>query len=603
MFVMVSVVALAVHVYSTEYLRDDPRYARYFAYLSLFGFAMLGLVAAADLVMLFVCWELVGLCSYLLIGLHFEEPSNADAATKAFLVNRVGDVGLLVGIGLLWSALGTTDIATINGALRDGGGGSVPSWLVVAAGLGVFVGCVGKSAQFPLHVWLPDAMAGPTPASALIHAATMVAAGVYLVGRLYPLFTDGVLLVIAYTGGVTLLFGASVALVQTDYKKVLAYSTVSQLGFMMLGLGVGGWAAGLFHLLTHGCFKALLFLGAGSVYRATHTYEMPALGGLGRKLPWTAATMLAATLAIAGVPFFSGFYSKDAILAASLTRVFMVEGGRAHLLLFLMPALGAVLTAFYMLRMWFLVFAGEPRGFPDRVDPGGLDASHHGVPRLADPFEAAEECPPRMRWVLVALAVPSVFLGWTVWLGLPVGEPVLERLLAAGEPVRGGDPAASHYLALGASLLVAAAGVGGGVAYYAPPMRYLFRRRFRAGRVADRLPGVYRFLRHKWYVDEFYRAAVVRPTLALSRGLGWFDRRGLDGLVNGSATAVLGLSRLEGWFDREAVDGLVRLTAAGVYGAGDQSRRLQTGRVRHYLMLLTAGLVGLAAGVFLWVRR
>jgi len=602
MFLMVSFVATAVHVYSTEYLRGDPRYARYFAYLSLFGFAMLGLVAAADLIVLFVCWELVGVCSYLLIGLHFEEATNANAATKAFLVNRVGDVGLLVGIGLLWSALGTTDIAAVNRALRDGGGGLAP-WLVVLAGLGVFLGCVGKSAQFPLHVWLPDAMAGPTPASALIHAATMVAAGVYLVGRLYPLFTDGVLLVIAYTGGLTLLFGAGVAAVQTDYKRVLAYSTVSQLGFMMLGLGVGGWAAGLFHLLTHGCFKALLFLGAGSVYRATHTYEMPALGGLGRKMPWTAGTMLVATLAIAGVPFFSGFYSKDAILAAALTRVFVVPGGRAHLLLFLMPALGTALTAFYMLRMWFLVFAGEPRGFPDRIDPEGRDGSHHGVHPLSDPYETAEECPPRMRWPLVALAVPSVFLGWTVWAGVPVGEPVLERLLAVGEPVRGDDRAASHYLALAASVLVATAGVGGGVAFYAPPMRYLFRRRFRADLAAAQLPGVYRFFRHKWYIDEFYHAAVLRPTLALARWLGWFDRRALDGLVDGSATAVRGLSRLEGWFDLSAVDGLVRLAAAGVYQAGDQGRRLQTGRLRHYLMVLAAGLVGLAAGVFLWVRR
>ena len=304
-------------------------------YLSLFCFSMLGLVASATLFMVFVFWELVGICSYLLIGFWYEEKPNADAANKAFLVNRVGDVGMLVGLGLLWTSLGTFTIAEINQGLRDADGGlnvvaqpdgtravvlrdpatgepirdeatglphSIPLGLLGLAGLGIFAGCVGKSAQFPLHVWLPDAMAGPTPVSALIHAATMVAAGVYLVGRFFPLFTDDVLLYIAYTGAVTLFIAATIAIVQTDYKKVLAYSTVSQLGFMMLGLGVGGWAAGLFHLLTHAFFKALLFLGAGSIHHAVHTYEMPVLGGLRKKMPITAGTMLIGTLAISGVP-------------------------------------------------------------------------------------------------------------------------------------------------------------------------------------------------------------------------------------------------------------------------------------------------------------
>ncbi len=241
----------------------------------------------------------------------------------------------------------------------------IPLWMLTVAGLGIFAGCVGKSAQFPLHVWLPDAMAGPTPVSALIHAATMVAAGVYLVGRFFPLFTGDVLLYIAYTGGITLFIAATIAMVQTDYKKVLAYSTVSQLGFMMLGLGVGGWAAGLFHLVTHAFFKALQFLGAGSVYHSVHTYEMPALGGLLKKMPITGYAMLVGTLAISGVPFFSGFYSKDAILAAAMVRV---SQNPEHFLLFLLPAVGAILTAFYMFRMWFLTFAGEPRGFPSAAE-------------------------------------------------------------------------------------------------------------------------------------------------------------------------------------------------------------------------------------------
>ena len=317
-----------------------------------------------------------------------------------------------MGLGLLWTNLGTFNIQEINtgasrrrrqaarrraadageqrGRLvdprhrpghdrrRDRAAAADPMWVLALAGLGVFAGCVGKSAQFPLHVWLPDAMAGPTPVSALIHAATMVAAGVYLVGRFYPLFTDDVLLYIAYTGGITLFIAATIAVVQTDYKKVLAYSTVSQLGFMMLGLGVGGWAAGLFHLLTHAFFKALLFLGAGSVYHSVHTYEMPVLGGLLKKMPITACTMLVGTLAISGVPFFSGFYSKDAILAAALYRVSRCTGGCSTSCCSCFRRSGRSITAFYMFRMWFLVFAGEPRGFA-RARPS-TDTSRRRAP-------------------------------------------------------------------------------------------------------------------------------------------------------------------------------------------------------------------------------
>jgi proton-translocating NADH-quinone oxidoreductase chain L len=399
MFLMVTFIATLIHIYSMGYMHDDPRYPRFFTYLSLFCFSMLGLVASSNVFMIFIFWELVGLCSYLLIGFWYEEKSNCDAANKAFIVNRVGDVGMLMGLGLLWTSLGTFSFQEISEGLRGTSGNlnevstrrsaekvvqlvpdpathevakdpvtgelrEIPYWMLTLAGLGIFAGCVGKSAQFPLHVWLPDAMAGPTPVSALIHAATMVAAGVYLVGRFFPVFTDDVLLYIAYTGGATLFIAATIAMVQTDYKKVLAYSTVSQLGFMMLGLGVGGWAAGLFHLVTHAFFKALLFLGAGSVYHSVHTYEMPALGGLINKMPRTGYAMLVGTLAISGVPFFAGFYSKDAILAAAMARVLIDP---QHFLLFLLPAIGAILTAFYMFRMWFLTFAGEPRGVATRA--------------------------------------------------------------------------------------------------------------------------------------------------------------------------------------------------------------------------------------------
>ncbi len=512
MFLMVTFIATLIHIYSMEYMHDDPRYPRFFAYLSLFCFSMLGLVASSNVFMIFIFWELVGLCSYLLIGFWYEEKVNCDAANKAFIVNRIGDVGMLMGLGLLWSSLGTFNFQEINEGLRGPSGNfhsviprtgdevvqlvdpathkvdtdevtgrprEIPLWMLTIAGLGVFAGCVGKSAQFPLHVWLPDAMAGPTPVSALIHAATMVAAGVYLVGRFFPLFTPDVLLTIAYTGGITLFIAATIAMVQTDYKKVLAYSTVSQLGFMMLGLGVGGWAAGLFHLVTHAFFKALLFLGAGSVYHSVHTYEMPALGGLLKKMPITGYAMLVGTLAISGVPFFSGFYSKDAILAAAMVRV---SQNPEHFLLLVLPAVGAVLTAFYMFRMWLLTFAGEPRGFPSVAeaahshvhdDEHALDQAHgtghgHGHGHDRNPAAHAHESGPLITWPLMILAFFSIFSGWTLALGLPFWTPVLERIIEYGEPYHGIDAHAAHYYALASSLLIMLAGVGLGLLYYAP---------------------------------------------------------------------------------------------------------------------------------------
>jgi len=661
MFLMVTFIATLIHLYSMGYMSEDPRYPRFFAYLSLFCFSMLGLVASSNIFQIFLFWELVGVCSYLLIGFWYEEKKNADAANKAFIVNRVGDVGMLMGLGLIWTSLGTFNIneinTTIRGAdgrlhtvsgesgemnqLRDRDHGNqivdpaterprqIATWALTLAGLGVFAGCVGKSAQFPLHVWLPDAMAGPTPVSALIHAATMVAAGVYLVGRFYPLFTESVLLYIAYTGGITLFIAATIAMVQTDYKKVLAYSTVSQLGFMMLGLGVGGWAAGLFHLITHAFFKALLFLGAGSVYHSVHTYEMPVLGGLRKKMPITALTMLVGTLAISGVPFFSGFYSKDAILAASLYRVFSVEGGLIHILLFILPAVGATITAFYMFRMWFLVFEGEPRGYPEghvhEPQPvashghGHDDAHGHGhddahaahAPAAAahghddhhgNPYDHAHESEPIMSWPLIALAVPAVLVGWTWWIGLPFDEPVLEMMLAYGEPVPAGNLWSMHYIAMLASFIIAATGIGAGIAFYGPQLPFVFSRRFKAEAVVSRYPKIYDFLVHKWYFDELYNAIFVRPCLTLCRGLSTFDKRVVDGVVNTAAGMTELLARFEGAFDRIAVDGLVSLVALTTYTLGDYGRRLQTGKLRNYLMVLAVALVGLFAGVFVWVN-
>ena len=618
MFVMVTAIATLVHVYATAYMAGDPHAPRFFAYLSLFCAAMLGLIAASNLLLVFVFWELVGLCSYLLIGFWSEDRANVEAANKAFVVNRIGDVGMIVGLGLLWTQLGTLEIAAINEGLAgvevrlgdpmgritaddpsgrinlnvDGMSRTIPHWALVIAGLGLFAGCVGKSAQFPLHVWLPDAMAGPTPVSALIHAATMVAAGVYLVGRLYPIFTAEVLLTIAYTGAITLLIAASVAMVQVDYKKVLAYSTVSQLGFMMLALGVGGWAAGLFHLLTHACFKALLFLGAGSVHQEVGTYDLRRLGGLRRRLPTTSTTMLLGTLAIAGVPLFSGFYSKDAIFAAAIGFVARFP---EHGLLLLLPALGAALTAFYMLRMWILLFAGEPRSELGRDDEPGHGASNAG-PR---------EGGPRIVCPLILLAVPTVALGWPLTIlpltvvGLPF-HPVLESWLAAGAPFSAEPMGTAQQWAAATSMLVLFVGAGLALLSYHPSRMI---RRIDPERMASRFGGAYEFLAHGWYLDLVYDALVVRPVLAIARAAARFDREAIDGFVHGAARSVLTLSRLDIAFDRMVVDRVVEGAARLTFGLGDVGRRVQSGRLRGYLLGLSVAFVALFVGFYVWVIR
>ena len=413
------------------------------------------------------------------------------------------------------------------------------------------------------------------------------------------------LLYIAYTGGITLFIAASIAIVQTDYKKVLAYSTVSQLGFMMLGLGVGGWAAGLFHLLTHAFFKALLFLGAGSVYHSVHTYEMPVLGGLRKKMPITAYTMLAATMAISGVPLFSGFYSKDAILATALYRVMQSP---QHILLFVLPCVGAAMTAFYMFRLWFLTFDGEPRGYPEPIAVAGEDVGHeedhahahahahgHDAHHATNPVEHAHESPRIMTWPLIALAIPTIAIGWP-WIILPFAEPVLEQMLAYGQPIRAIELGSAHWLAMGASILVATAGIGGAVGYYS---RW---RLYDPKYAVQRFGGLYKFLVNKWYFDELYHVLFVRPTLALARGSSGFDRRVIDGVVNGSAYLTVLMSRLEGAFDRRGVDWVVNAVARVVYVSGDWGRGIQTGRVRNYLMFLAVALVGLFAGMFVWIQ-
>ena len=374
MFSMVTGVATMVHVFAIGYMRGDKRFARFFTYLGLFCFSMLGLVIGGTLLQLFVFWELVGICSYLLIGFWYENKTASNAAIKAFVTNRIGDCGFVIGVGILFYQLGNLTLPKLwqlLGTAGNGGAIMLPNGMVFSAtlltitGIALFCGAIGKSAQFPLHVWLPDAMEGPTPVSALIHAATMVAAGVYLVARIFPILTPNAKLFIAIIGVITLTMGALIALAQTDIKRLLAFSTISQLGYMMLAMGVGSWVGGMFHLITHAFFKALLFLAAGSVIRAAHhEQEMTEFGGLIRKIPMTAIAFLIGVLAIAGTPYFAGFYSKDLILQHAGAFGFLAQSHQksaAYWLFFYLPAGVTYLTGFYMMRCWMLTFLGRPR--------------------------------------------------------------------------------------------------------------------------------------------------------------------------------------------------------------------------------------------------
>jgi NADH-quinone oxidoreductase subunit L len=660
MFAMVSLIATLIHFYSWGYMHDElhdvtdhevtldhghhlhrpGRYHRFFQYLSLFCFSMLGLVYAGNLAMVFVFWELVGICSYFLIGFYYERKSASNAANKAFIVNRIGDFGMLIGMMALWSSLGTfsfgdytapdgtpspgifslvrpeenhyaltvpdgmvkaeagDDVAEI---MRDhpgrpaDGASQVQSrvgdwradglgyWLLVVAGIGIFCGCVGKSAQFPLHVWLPDAMEGPTPVSALVHSATMVAAGVYLVGRFFPVFAPEALLVIAYTGAITLFIAATIALTAVDIKRVLAYSTVSQLGYMMLALGVGGWLAGVLHLITHAFFKSLLFMCSGSVIHACHTNDMTKMGGLRHKMPWTAWTMLVGCLAIigAGIPLtpigLSGYFSKDAIVAQALL---FSDKNPSHAILFWVPAFGAVLTAFYMFRLWFMTFSGSPR-------------DHHI-------YDHAHESPPVMYVPLVVLSVFAVAVAWPIFglTGLleqarsPGTLPdatgvLLPNLIIPDEHLPHTEEyhwvhTTAGWTAFGAALLgvaIAAAFYGLRLVDPATP-RKLFA-------------PIFGFLINKWYFDELYNALFVKPTLFLSRRAADIDRNVIDRLVDGIAWATTKVAVFDDVIDRYGVDGAVNWFGKWIYSTGDSLRQLQTGKLRQYVTFIVVGTVAI----------
>ena len=553
MVLVITGVGTLIHLFSVGYMQDDPGYPRYFAYLNLFVFFMLVLVLGASYPVLFVGWEGVGLCSYLLIGFWFQEKANADAGKKAFIVNRIGDFGLLVAMFLMAANLGTLDFVGVNAAVPQLGFASV---LVTTICLFMFLGCAGKSAQIPLYIWLPDAMAGPTPVSALIHAATMVTAGVYLIARSSALFSmsPAASLTVAVIGAVTAIFAATIGLKQWDIKKVLAYSTVSQLGYMFVGVGVGAYTAGMFHLVTHAFFKALLFLGSGSVifamhraYHATHNeddaQDMRNMGGLRRFMPWTWGLMWIATLAIAGIPPFAGFFSKDEILGSVFLRARESTLAESHWLgipgsyvLYGIYAIGlaaALLTAIYMTRMMLYTFHGPNRS--------GEEERKH----LA-------EAPWTMTGPLVLLGVASAFGGWLNlphfasmagaeellghWLEPVVGESQL-RVTLGRVPEAAGNTEA---FLIGSAVAIAIVGIIIAVAR-------LKSARLVPKRQAPAEEGIERVLLEKYYVDEGYDRAIVQPTVSLSRGVLWrgIDQGIIDSLfVNGSAALAKGLGRV-----------------------------------------------------------
>jgi NADH-quinone oxidoreductase subunit L len=534
MLVVVTVVSFLVQVYSQGYMAGDPGYGRYFAHMALFTTSMLGLVLADNLFMLFIFWELVGLSSYLLIGFWFHKPSAAAAAKKAFIVTRIGDLGLLAALILIWNEAGTFQVDLIQAMALQG---ELSDRVITLFGLGVFAGAAGKSAQFPLHVWLPDAMEGPTPVSALIHAATMVAAGVYLVGRFFPIFevSADAAQTVAWIGAITALIAATIAVVQTDLKRVLAYSTISQLGYMMLGLGVLGYAGALFHLFTHAFFKALLFLGSGSVNHATNTFDMRKMGGLRKHMPITFWTFVIGTLSLAGIFPLAGFWSKDEILHNAWVD------NRA---LWAIGFAVAGMTAFYMFRAIFLTFYGEYRG-GEPVDHHDPDSHFHGDP--AHPHES----PWVMSIPLLILAVPAIGAGVFNMAGITDG---FAHLIEGAVPDGDFHEAEFDWFIAISSTLIALAGIGFAWALYY--RKLLDVRIVRDGFFPIRVIAEQKFFMDRIYEDLFAKTLFQR---AWNRLVELVDTYIVDGIVNGS-----------GWLTREASArvGIIQTGQLQLYGAG-----------------------------------
>jgi NADH-quinone oxidoreductase subunit L len=616
MLMIVTWVGFLIHVYATGYMSHDTGYTRFFTYLNLFMFMMLLLVLGANYIVMFVGWEGVGLCSYLLIGFYYDKNFAADAGKKAFITNRIGDFGFILGVFLIFNTFGTADYSKVFALAAQGG--AIYHEAAIAICLLLFVGACGKSAQIPLYVWLPDAMAGPTPVSALIHAATMVTAGVYMVVRSNVLFrlAPEAMAVVAIVGALTAIFAATIGIAQNDIKKVLAYSTVSQLGYMFLACGVGAFSAAIFHVMTHAFFKACLFLGAGSVIHGCGgEQDMRKMGGLKKYMPQTHWTMLVATIAIAGIPPLAGFFSKDEILAYAW---------HYSPLIWLLGAITAGMTAFYMFRLYFMTFHGQYRGahvegieqsepehaghnlIPDRrhLDDGDehSDKAHGHHAHAHEPHES----PGSMTFVLGVLAALSFVGGWIGWpTALGGGFPT--RFQHWLEPIMlgiGGKPFHYEHFAVKGELIlmavsVAIAALGIFLAY-----RYYYRdaRFARAKQIAASWWPVHRALENKYWVDELYNKTVIGGTLALSRILWWIDANIVDGLVNATRhLTVIGFGHGSNLIDRYIVDGAVNGVAATARGGSMLLRRMQSGLVQNYAMIMGAGIV-LIALVYLFMK-
>ena len=596
MLLIVTGIGLLIHIYSIGYIDHEPRggVARFFCYLNLFCFFMLTLVLGSNFLVMFVGWEGVGLCSYLLIGYWYRKQSASDAGKKAFITNRIGDWGFVMGVFLIYFTFGTLDFKEVAEAASQVPveTAAVGFGVVSAICLFLFVGATGKSAQVPLYVWLPDAMEGPTPVSALIHAATMVTAGVYMVCRNAVLFTHApmVMEIIAVVGAITALMAATIALVQTDIKRVLAYSTVSQLGYMFLAVGVGAFGAAAFHLMTHAFFKALLFLGSGSVIHGMNEeQDMRQMGGLKLYMPVTFVTMLIGAIAIAGIPPFAGFFSKDLILARTFVHSPM---------LWVIGAVTAVMTAFYMFRLINMTFFGPYRG-PDWEH--GQDTSHAGDDDHGHAWHGPHESPQLMTVPLILLSVGAVVAGFV---GIPAalgGSDAIEHFLEPSFTVAGAPVAEMHHLSHAAewglmafSVLLAIAGI-----WYA--YRNYVQRPENSEQLAEQWSGAHRVLTNKYYVDEAYDATVIRGTMTSANSLWTVDKRVVDGAVNGAGWTTIASSWVSHILDKYVVDGLINLVAWTCGEASYLFRRAQTGLIQNYAF---ASLLGVFAFVtwFLFAR-
>ena len=596
MIFAVNLISFLVHLFSIDYMKGDKRYSRYFAYLGIFTFSMSGIVFTHNFLMMYIFWELVGLSSYLLIGFWYEKKSASDAGKKAFIVNRIGDIGMLLGILIIYTTYHTFSFHEIFTAIANGHLPFNSETGLTVAGVLLFCGAIGKSAQFPLHVWLPDAMEGPTPVSALIHAATMVAAGVFFVTRIFTMLTGDALLVIAIIGALSAFIPATIALTQNDIKKVLAYSTISQLGYMIMALGVGAYQYAFFHLITHAFFKACLFLGSGSVIHAMHhEQDITKMGGLRKKMPITYITFVVASLALSGIPLTSGFLSKDGILLGSYAFASLTGYWFFPFIGFLV----AILTAFYMFRLIIIAF--------------------HGKPRDEEKFEHTHESPFNMLLPLIVLSGLSIFIwytpnpfgpeqGWFLsnWVKTPeisvpnnarysfmqteVNQPKVEgEVETAKEEVIYSDTymEAMHHAHIPTMILSLLMAISGLLLAF---LMYQWNK-ISADKLAERFKPLYKLSYNKWYFDEFYDGVFVAGTLALSRGLSWFDAHVIDGIVNGTAIVTKSISKFSGSFDNIVVDGAVNFAAYFSGFIGLILRRFQTGKVQTYIIFVVFSLI------------